>query len=209
LTGSSRPTSECFLSSDLSKDRQQTTLGEEAKRVCLKRGLSTLARGELAFQLPSGTWPLTGQSSVRRDGLRGVSVETTLLPMSEAAPETFDDLIAHRQANHSTVAIQELMHTIGHWVGCMGGPWVSLPRLANGSRSCHSSDPRAGYREARTGGAVAGNPLPPPESFGASKGTGGAAKYGRSRTVHHSCGRRSSALWCSPRISATTLSWSN
>jgi hypothetical protein len=33
--------------------------------------------------------------------------------MQDRSPEMLDDLIAQRQVNHSTVAIQELMHTVG------------------------------------------------------------------------------------------------
>ena len=33
--------------------------------------------------------------------------------MQDRAPQVLDDLIAQRQVNHSTVAIQELMHTVG------------------------------------------------------------------------------------------------
>jgi hypothetical protein len=33
--------------------------------------------------------------------------------MQDRSPQVLDDLITHRQVNHSTVAIQELMHTIG------------------------------------------------------------------------------------------------
>nr|WP_249150623.1 DNA-binding protein [Bradyrhizobium sp. JYMT SZCCT0180] len=33
--------------------------------------------------------------------------------MQDRAPQILDDLIAQRQVNHSTVAIQELMHTVG------------------------------------------------------------------------------------------------
>ncbi|MGJ4937475.1 type II toxin-antitoxin system VapC family toxin [Bradyrhizobium oligotrophicum] len=33
--------------------------------------------------------------------------------MQDRSPPILDDLIAHRQVNHSTVAIQELMHTVG------------------------------------------------------------------------------------------------
>jgi hypothetical protein len=33
--------------------------------------------------------------------------------MQDRSPRLLDDLIAHRQLNHSTVAIQELMHTVG------------------------------------------------------------------------------------------------
>jgi predicted nucleic acid-binding protein len=33
--------------------------------------------------------------------------------MQDRSPEILDDLVAHRQVNHSTVAIQELMHTVG------------------------------------------------------------------------------------------------
>jgi hypothetical protein len=32
--------------------------------------------------------------------------------MQDRSPRILDDLIAHRQVNHSTVAIQELMHTV-------------------------------------------------------------------------------------------------
>ena len=33
--------------------------------------------------------------------------------MQDRSPQVLDELIAHRQINHSTVAIQELMHTVG------------------------------------------------------------------------------------------------
>lgn len=33
--------------------------------------------------------------------------------MQDRSPQILDDLIAQRQVNHSTVAIQELMHTVG------------------------------------------------------------------------------------------------
>ena len=33
--------------------------------------------------------------------------------MQNRSPQVLDDLIAQRQVNHSTVAIQELMHTVG------------------------------------------------------------------------------------------------
>ena len=33
--------------------------------------------------------------------------------MQDRSPRVLDDLIAQRQVNHSTVAIQELMHTVG------------------------------------------------------------------------------------------------
>jgi hypothetical protein len=33
--------------------------------------------------------------------------------MQDRSPPVLDDLIAQRQVNHSTVAIQELMHTVG------------------------------------------------------------------------------------------------
>jgi hypothetical protein len=33
--------------------------------------------------------------------------------MQNRSPQVLDDLITQRQVNHSTVAIQELMHTIG------------------------------------------------------------------------------------------------
>jgi len=33
--------------------------------------------------------------------------------MQDRSPHVLDDLIAHRQVNHSAVAIQELMHTVG------------------------------------------------------------------------------------------------
>jgi hypothetical protein len=32
--------------------------------------------------------------------------------MQDWSPQVLDDLIAQRQVNHSTVAIQELMHTV-------------------------------------------------------------------------------------------------
>lgn len=33
--------------------------------------------------------------------------------MQDRSPQILDDLIAQRQVNHSTVAVQELMHTVG------------------------------------------------------------------------------------------------
>ena len=33
--------------------------------------------------------------------------------MQDCSPQVLDDLVARRQVNHSTVAIQELMHTVG------------------------------------------------------------------------------------------------
>lgn len=33
--------------------------------------------------------------------------------MQDRSPQVLDDLVAQRQVNHSTVVIQELMHTVG------------------------------------------------------------------------------------------------
>jgi hypothetical protein len=67
---------------------------------------NTLARrsdDELPFV--SGS-PIAGQ---------GLLLDTCVYidQMQDRSPEVLDDLIAQRQVNHSTVAIQELMHTVG------------------------------------------------------------------------------------------------
>ena len=48
-------------------------------------------------------------------GGQGLLLDTCVYidQMQDRSPQVLDDLIAHRQANHSTVAIQELMHTVG------------------------------------------------------------------------------------------------
>jgi hypothetical protein len=48
-------------------------------------------------------------------GGQGLLLDTCVYidQMQDRSPQVLDDLIAHRQANHSTVALQELMHTVG------------------------------------------------------------------------------------------------
>ncbi|MDQ2080936.1 DNA-binding protein [Xanthobacteraceae bacterium Astr-EGSB] len=50
-----------------------------------------------------------------RIGGQGLLLDTCVYidQMQDRSPPELDDLIAYRQVNHSTVAIQELMHTIG------------------------------------------------------------------------------------------------
>ena len=48
-------------------------------------------------------------------GGQGLLLDTCVYidQMQDRSPQLMDDLIARRQVNHSTVAIQELMHTVG------------------------------------------------------------------------------------------------
>jgi hypothetical protein len=48
-------------------------------------------------------------------GGQGLLIDTCVYidQMQDRSPQVLDDLIAQRQINHSTVAIQELMHTVG------------------------------------------------------------------------------------------------
>ena len=48
-------------------------------------------------------------------GGQGLLLDTCVYidQMQDRSPQVLDDLIAHRQVNHSIVAIQELMHTVG------------------------------------------------------------------------------------------------
>ena len=48
-------------------------------------------------------------------GGQGLLLDTSVYidQMQDRSPQVLDDLIAQRQVNHSTVAIQELMHTVG------------------------------------------------------------------------------------------------
>jgi predicted nucleic acid-binding protein len=50
-----------------------------------------------------------------RMGGQGLLLDTCVYidQMQDRSPQILDDLIAQRQVNHSTVAIQELMHTVG------------------------------------------------------------------------------------------------
>lgn len=50
-----------------------------------------------------------------RIGGQGLLLDTCVYidQMQDRSPQVLDDLIAQRQVNHSTVAIQELMHTVG------------------------------------------------------------------------------------------------
>jgi predicted nucleic acid-binding protein len=51
----------------------------------------------------------------RSIGGQGLLLDTCVYidQMQDRSPQILDDLIAQRQVNHSTVAIQELMHTVG------------------------------------------------------------------------------------------------
>lgn len=53
--------------------------------------------------------------NARRLGGQGLLLDTCVYidQMQDRTPAVLDDLIAQRQVNHSTVAIQELMHTVG------------------------------------------------------------------------------------------------
>lgn len=46
---------------------------------------------------------------------QGILLDTSVYidQMQDRSPQILDDLIAQRQVNHSTVAVQELMHTVG------------------------------------------------------------------------------------------------
>jgi len=48
-------------------------------------------------------------------GGQGLLLDTCVYidQMQDRSPQVLDDFIAHRHANHSTVALQELMHTVG------------------------------------------------------------------------------------------------
>jgi hypothetical protein len=50
-----------------------------------------------------------------RLGGQGLLLDTCVYidQMQDRSPQVLDDLVAQRQVNHSTVAIQELMHTVG------------------------------------------------------------------------------------------------
>jgi hypothetical protein len=56
--------------------------------------------------------PFVDPSSI---GGQGLLLDTCVYidQMQDRSPRTLDDLVAQRQVNHSTVAIQELMHTVG------------------------------------------------------------------------------------------------
>jgi predicted nucleic acid-binding protein len=56
--------------------------------------------------------PLVNPDSI---GGQGLLLDTCVYidQMQDRSPQILDDLIAQRQVNHSTVAIQELMHTVG------------------------------------------------------------------------------------------------
>lgn len=56
--------------------------------------------------------PFVDVSSV---GGQGLLLDTCVYidQMQDRSPQVLDDLVAQRQVNHSTVAIQELMHTVG------------------------------------------------------------------------------------------------
>lgn len=79
---------------------------EAARRWARFDRRSTLTRRR-DDQLPFvDTVPITGQ---------GLLLDTCVYidQMQGRSPQILDDLIAQRQVNHSTVAIQELMHTVG------------------------------------------------------------------------------------------------
>lgn len=123
-------------------------------------------------------------------GGRGLLLDSCVYidQIQDRLPQALDDLITQRQVNHSTVAIQELMHTIG----------VLRP-----------SDPRTAV-VAEIGGQIKAMPphrifAPDTEVLGrAALLSGilcrlqgyGTPSCGRSMTVRCSCRRRSSASWC-------------
>lgn len=79
---------------------------EAARRWARFEPRTTLARrsdDELPFV---DALPISGQ---------GLLLDTCVYidQMQDRSPQVLDDLVAQRQANHSTVAIQELMHTVG------------------------------------------------------------------------------------------------
>ncbi|MFI5014281.1 MAG: type II toxin-antitoxin system VapC family toxin [Hyphomicrobiales bacterium] len=53
--------------------------------------------------------------NAKRIGGQGLLLDTCVYidQMQDRSPQVLDDLIAQRQVNHSIVAIQELMHTVG------------------------------------------------------------------------------------------------
>ncbi|MDA9434644.1 type II toxin-antitoxin system VapC family toxin [Bradyrhizobium sp. CCBAU 51627] len=72
-------------------------------RVDPPRTLARRSDNELPFVDPSSI------------GGQGLLLDTSVYidQMQGRSPKILDDLIAQRQVNHSTVAIQELMHTVG------------------------------------------------------------------------------------------------
>ncbi|MEH2534906.1 hypothetical protein V1277_005797 [Bradyrhizobium sp. AZCC 1588] len=56
--------------------------------------------------------PFVNPSLIGGQGLL-LDISVYIDQMQDRAPQILDDLIAQRQVNHSTVAIQELMHTVG------------------------------------------------------------------------------------------------
>jgi hypothetical protein len=107
--------------------------------------------------------------------------------MQDRSPQVLDDLIAQRQVNHSSVAIQELMHTVG----------VLNP-----------SDTRTARVIAEIGKQIRAMPphrlfAPDMEVLGRAallsgilcRGTRKTASCARSRTVYCFCKGRSSAWW--------------
>ncbi len=79
---------------------------DAARRWARLDPLTTLARrstGELPFVDPGAI------------GGQGLLLDTCVYidQMQDRSPQVLDDLVAQRQVNHSTVAIQELMHTVG------------------------------------------------------------------------------------------------
>jgi len=69
-------------------------------------------------------------------GGQGLLLDTCVYidQMQDRSPQVLDDLIAQRQVNHSIIAIQELMHTIG--VLNPSDPRKSFLRSASRSRLC-------------------------------------------------------------------------
>jgi predicted nucleic acid-binding protein len=72
-------------------------------RLDPRKTLASRGDGELPFVNAS------------RIGGQGLLLDTCVYidQMQDRSPQLMDDLIAQRQVNHSTVAIQELMHTVG------------------------------------------------------------------------------------------------
>lgn len=97
-------------------------------------------------------------------GGQGLLLDTCVYidQMQDRSPQALEDLIGQRQVNHSTVAIQEMMHTIGalnpldaRTPGVVAEIGKQIKTYAAAPDLC------ARYRHARKGGAVVGYPLSP------------------------------------------------
>ena len=126
-------------------------------------------------------------------GGQGLLLDTCVYidQMQGRSPHVLDDLVTQRQVNHSTVAIQELMHTVGvlnpsdlRTAGCR-----RRDRQADQGDAAAPdlSRPSCGYP--RKGGAAVRNP-------GRLQGYEKDGKLRALGIACCSCRRRSSAWWC-------------